>query len=79
MAMNEGQKIIFQAISDLRKEMNDGFRETRNDVKGAHKRIDEIEKDVAAIDKKVAINKTKLGFFAILLLGGTKVLDFFIK
>lgn len=79
MGMTDGQKILFDAISDLRKEVNDGFRETRNDIKSAHKRIDEVEREVADVDKKVAINKTKLGFFALLIAGGSKALDFFIK
>lgn len=77
--MTEGERQILTEISNLRKEMNDGFRETRKDIKSAHIRIDEVEKEVAGVDKKVAINKTKLGFFALLLTGGTKALDFFIK
>jgi hypothetical protein len=77
--MTDGERAILSEISNLRKEMNDGFRELRKDVKSAHVRIDEVEKDVATVDKHVAINKTKLGIFAVLLTGGSKALDFFIK
>lgn len=77
--MTDGERQILTEISNLRREMNDGFRETRKDVKSAHVRIDEVEREVAEIDKKVAINKTKLGVVGLLLLGGSKAVDFLIK
>lgn len=79
MSMNDGQKIIFDAIAELRKEMNSSFRETRDEIKQAHKRIDEVEKEISEVDKKVAVTRIKLGFLAVIIAGGAKALDIFVK
>jgi|LULL01.1.fsa_nt_gb hypothetical protein len=79
MSMSDGEKILFDLISEIRKDINDGFKESRQDHQRAHKRIDQVEKEIAAVDKKVAINKTKLGVIGLIIVGGTKALDFFIK
>lgn len=77
--MTEGERQILTEIGNLRKEMNEGFREIRADVKGAHVRIDKADGDIAEVEKSVAVTKTKLGIFALIIFGGSKAVDFFIK
>lgn len=63
--MTEGERQILNEIGSLRREVNDGFRETRQNLNRAHKRIDETDKDVAEVKQKVAVNGTKIGIFMV--------------
>lgn len=63
--MTDGERQILNEIGNLRREVNDGFRETRQNLNRAHKRIDETDKDVAEVKQKVAVNGTKIAFFMV--------------
>jgi len=65
--MTEGERQILNEIGSLRREVNEGLRESRKDVSHAHTRIDEVNKAVAGVKQKVAVNGTKIGLFMIFI------------
>ena len=67
MGMTEGERQILNEIGSLRSDMNAGFRETRDDIKGAHKRIDKTDEDVGDLKQKVAVQGTKIGLFMVFI------------
>lgn len=61
--MTEGEKTILAEIRSVRKHVDDGFRECRDDIGKVHSRIDETDKEVAKAKEIALVNKTKVGTF----------------